>query len=274
MTFFSILLSISLGASVAGEASKREPEEVGPIQKPDSTWVFTHGVTKTRVICAPLRLCDIALQVGEKVITLDAGDSVRWLINAEVVSGTQPNLRQHILVKPSAPHLETTLSVHTTRRTYHIELVSRPEEYMASVEFRYPSYEAQQRRRQLAASEMARKAAREKERKIRKSKTLPQSQWSIEDLSFSYRLRGEAPWKPRRVYSNATKTIIEFPKAISSVEAPTLLLVDRLGLLRKRMRQVNYRVKKNLYIVDAVFSRAVLISGVGRHQRKVVIIKR
>lgn len=247
------------------------------VQRPDNTWVFSFGDSTPRVICAPLHICDIALQKQENIISIDAGDSIRWLIR-KTESGSENNKRPHLLVKPVTPDANTTLVIQTDIRSYHINLVATQSNYMSNVEFVYPQFEAKRRNQELISAQRERiqdiRDREERERKIIERKTLPKSGWNIEDISFAYKIRGDAPWRPTRVYSNSSKTIIEFPTTIGTTGAPTLLLVDRLGWFRKRTRQVNYRVKKNLYVIDAVFERAVLISGVGRFQHKVVIVKK
>ena len=90
---------------------------------------------------------------------------------------------------------------------------------------------------------------------------------NIEDLDFSYRIRGEARWKPVRVFNDGVKTYIEMPDALQQTEAPVLLVV---GPGRKEAL-VNYRIRGNRYIVDQVFDKAHLIAGVGRTQTKVTL---
>ena len=79
-----------------------------------------------------------------------------------------------------------------------------------------------------------------------------------------------------RVFNDGRKTIIEMPGAMQQTEAPTLLVVRKEGgmFADDETVLVNYRVHGNRYIVDTVFDRAILISGVGSSQDRVTIVRR
>jgi hypothetical protein len=51
-----------------------------PARGEDGSIVFVFGATLPTVVCAPLYVCDLALQAGESVNDLNVGDSVRWQI--------------------------------------------------------------------------------------------------------------------------------------------------------------------------------------------------
>src|SRR3546814_21115297 len=54
---------------------------------------------------------------------VSAGDTVRWVIG-DTTSGSGETRRVHVLVKPFAPGLTTSLVIATDRRTYHLQLES------------------------------------------------------------------------------------------------------------------------------------------------------
>lgn len=279
-----ITLALILGLAVDPDSSlKKDGDDQSsatdqdlPLKLTNNTWVYTYGVTRPLILCSPLHVCDIALQPGERVKNYSAGDTSRWLFSSSV-SGEGDNLQRHILVKPTRSGIETSLLIHTSRRSYNLELSSSSNNYMARVVFRYPEYEEKIRLEKIIKEETLRNQKIKREEKEKKAaeqaKKLPRSSWNIENISFAYTVRGNAPWKPLRVYSNAEKTIIEFPKTIAQHDAPVLLLLERFGWFRTKKSRVNYRIKNNLYIVDRVFKRALLVSGVGRNKHKVVIIK-
>ena len=62
---------------------------------------------------------------------------MRWVFG-DTTSGTSREERIHILVKPTRTNIVTNLVVNTDRRTYHMELRSGEETYMASVAWAYP----------------------------------------------------------------------------------------------------------------------------------------
>ena len=90
---------------------------------------------------------------------------------------------------------------------------------------------------------------------------------SIEDVHTNYEISGDKPsWRPIAVYDNGKRTCIKMPQGLSTTDAPALLLQER-----KKTRIVNYRVRDGCYVVDRLFDKAVLISGVGKEQQRVEI---
>ena len=93
-----------------------------------------------QVYSAPKQVTDIALQPGEELMSVSAGDTVNWILG-DTVSGIGDKEQVHILIKPIAPSLTTNLIITTSKRTYHLELKSFRETYMAAVSGRYPHEE-------------------------------------------------------------------------------------------------------------------------------------
>ena len=73
-------------------------------------------------------------------------------------------------------------------------------------------------------------------------------------LKFRYRIEGDAPWKPQRVFDDGTKVYIQFPSGLKQGEAPPLFVIGGDG----KPALVNYRVKGTTYIVDRLFAAAEL----------------
>ena len=83
-----------------------------------------------QVYAAPGEITDIALEQGEQLVgsgPVAAGDTVRWIVG-DTESGSGPEKRIHILIKPTRPDLISNLVINTDRRTYHLELRSRRED--------------------------------------------------------------------------------------------------------------------------------------------------
>ena len=74
------------------------------------------------------------------------------------------------------------------------------------------------------------------------------------------------PWKPVRAFDDGSHVYVQMPARMKSSEAPALLINAGSGT-----QMVNYRVKGNYYVVDRLFSDAILVSGVGRDQDRVTI---
>jgi type IV secretion system protein VirB9 len=90
---------------------------------------------------------------------------------------------------------------------------------------------------------------------------------NINNLDFDYNIKGDASWKPTRVYNDGLKTYIQMPKNMLYNEAPIFLVLDQ----NDNNQLVNYRLKENNYIVDKLFNKGILIIGVGDDQEKISI---
>ena len=84
-----------------------------------------------------------------------------------------------------------------------------------------------------------------------------------------YVVAGNAAFRPVRVYNDGIRTFLEMPLYMRSREAPVLHVIDSAG----QQQIVSYRLRDDRYIVDQVFDRAVLSSGVGWSQEKVTIYR-
>jgi len=217
---------------------------------------FLFGSTLPSIVCAPLYVCDIALEEGESVNDIAIGDAVRWKVTP-AHSGSGDSAITHVIVKPTDAGLRTNLQIATDRRMYTIELISDTKQWMSRVAFIYPDD---------VKKEWA--AYRAEEQKRRAATLLPTTGQDLSGLQFSYKIAGDnTEWKPLRVCNDGTHTYIQFPPAIATADAPALLSLDSDG----GQQIVNYRVKGYTYVVDKVLTRAEIISGVGGAQTKVTL---
>jgi type IV secretion system protein VirB9 len=206
-----------------------------------------------RLYAAPERVSDIALQPGETLISVAAGDTIRWVIG-DTMSGSGSTRRAHILVKPSATGLRTNLVVSTDRRVYHLHLESGARASMAGISWTYPEGELIALRRAEAAAEAAAPVA---------------GDVATERLDFGYRISGDRPaWRPLRVFDDGRQVFIQFPDTIGRGEAPPLFVTGENG----RLELVNYRMRGNYYVVDRLFASAELRLG-EKKQQKVRIVR-
>ena len=204
-----------------------------------------------RLYAAPGTVSDIVLQPGESLISVAAGDTLRWVIG-DTTSGTGPTRRTHILVKPSAIGLATNLVIATDRRTYHVDAVSNAHTAMASLSWTYPEDALVALRGTAAAA------------------ADPVSPGvSIDRLNFDYRIAGDnAPWRPIRAFDDGRQVFIQFPPALAQGEAPPLFVTGDKG----RAELVNYRIRGLYYVVDRLFDAAELRMG-EKHQQVVRIVR-
>jgi type IV secretion system protein VirB9 len=234
-----------------------------PTPGPDGSVSFLFGASQPSIVCAVLQVCDMELQAGEQVNSIHLGDAARWVVEP-AITGYGGAEVQHLIIKPMDVGLNTSLVVTTNRRTYHLRLRSTHNDYMPRITFAYMD-EA------IKKWETA-QATREQEHA---KKTIPETGEYLGNLDFHYKVDGSGSWKPVRVYNDGRKTILEMPSAMSQTDAPTLLVVRKDGgvLTDDEDVMVNYRVQSDRYIVDSLFDKAILISGVGSNQDRVTITK-
>lgn len=227
----------------ANRNALREPTRAGYLNA-IQVYPYVEG-TLYRLYAAPERVSDIALQPGESVTSVAAGDTVRWIVG-DTTSGSGAGRRTHILVKPSAAGLSTNLVITTDRRVYHLQLESTGATAMAALSWSYPQDALIALQGGGATSSAAQMLA---------------GGLAVEALRFSYRISGDnPPWRPLRAFDDGRQTFIEFPAGIAQGEAPPLFVLDERG----EAALVNYRMAGRFYVVDRLFARAELRLGASR----------
>ncbi len=245
-------------------AKEWQNKRIKPILSTEGMITYLYGVTAVTVITKLFHSTDIQLQAGETIEFIDAGDTVRWQI-APAYHGEGPNKTLHVFVKPTDVGLKTSLTVLTSKRAYRFSLASSKNQHMAIVGFQYPQH-YQDIVADLKIQHAMEKAKTEKV-------TIPdpeanEKRMSIADLDFKYEIEGDDPdWKPIRVYNDGVKTIIELPEKAKYTNVPVLSVMDDSD----EKAIVNYRLLNNRFVVDKLFAKAILVSGVGRNQTRVTI---
>jgi type IV secretion system protein TrbG len=215
----------------------------------DGKVLFLFGHSQPTVVCAPLQVCDIEFEAGEIIKDVNLGDTVRWKIAPATSGSAGPNEVAHLIVKPNNLGLNTTMIVTTNRRTYSIRLKSVRGSYMDRVGFEYP---------------VDKPIAHGRAAGVRSRPTALGG--AFDDR---YVVSGNALFRPVRVYNDGVRTVLDMPLYMRSREAPVLHVVNSAG----EPQIVNYRLQDDRYIVDQVFDRAVLMSGVGWKQERVTITR-
>ena len=244
-------------------SSKWMAERNQPAAGRDGRVLYSFGAGLPTVVCAPLRVCMIELQAGEKLVgEPHIGDSVRWILSPASYGGGA-SATSVIVLKPQSPGLDTNLLITTDRRAYYLRLLSKPEEYVARVAFAYPDDEENQRKWQQHLAE-------QKEQQIKSTRIADLPPNAVEGLFFKYKLKGgNENIRPVRVFDDGRKTYIQIGTAAKNREAPVLVVIGPDG----KQEMVNYRVKDDMYIVDRLFERAELILGSGKKALKVEITR-
>ena len=226
----------------------------------DGRVLYSYGAGLPTVVCAPLRVCMIELQSGEKLVgEPHIGDSVRWNLSPAMY-GNGDSSTSVIVLKPQGPGLDTNLLITTDRRAYYLRLLSKPDDYVARVAFAYPDDEDNQRKWQQQLAE-------QKDQQIKSTRIAELPPNAVDSMYFNYRLKGDDSIRPVRVFDDGKKTYIQISQAAKNREAPVLVVIGSDG----KQEMVNYRVKDDMYIVDRLFEKAELILGSGKKARKVEI---
>lgn len=206
------------------------------------------------LLAAPGRITDIVLEPGETLVETNpiaAGDTVRWVIG-DTTSGEGAGRRVHVLVKPVEAGLSTNLIINTNRRSYHLQMRTSSRAYLSQVAWRYPQPPS-------AAPTAPVKPA---------VLVTPSAPPASEPLNLGYRIKGEARWRPARVYDDGARTYVEFGPAVALGDLPPLYVLGPDG---KTSELVNYRVEGRRLVVDRLFDRAELRFGLKRWERRVRI---
>ena len=219
---------------------------------------FPYGHSQPTLTCTVLRACVVELQPGEVVLSRISGDTERWeIVPAPAGADGRTTL---IVVKPRDCDITTNLVLATDRRLYDLTLDSPPckgrstnpqQPYARHVRFYYPDE---------TVAQWAKPAERAPVR----------IGADVLSLNFAYELRKDRkfPWAPAQVFDDGTRVYIKLPDEAQHAEAPVLFVLDADG----SRTLVNYSVVGgDTYVTDRLFDRAVLVTGVGGKEQKVLM---
>ena len=239
-----------------------------PTLRHGTTILYAYDADSSPVVnCAPLHDTDIALAPGETITDVALGDAQRWL-TMPASAGDPRNPSPHLVVKPEIGGIETDAIVYTTARIYHLELRAGGHA-MREVRFYYPD----QVLTQMAA---AAQAAQQPETNDDADQPTPSALPEVDPshLNFSYKIDGaHLAWSPTRAFDDGQRVYLQMPARMQTASAPALMLDGNGG-----QQMVNYRVVptgsdgSSYYVVDRLFDRAELVSGVGRDQDRIAIV--
>lgn len=194
-------------------------------------------------------ISDIAFKSGEKITYIGGGDSKRWLIDQATV-GTTP----HLYIKPLAPGIESNLIVNTDRHSYHLYIVSTPNEYTPIVEFTYP---------EDTASSFQAMVEKPLPWKNKAEKTYfdiytveKDGHYIPKKLNRKYELKKHGDLDnsllPEEIFDDGTRTYIKMPKS-NKYDMPVIY-----NMQDNKPALVNYRIRDGYIIADRVFRKARL----------------
>lgn len=212
--------------------------------------------------CQPFLETIITLEPGEKFTSITSGDPTN-LSYTVAISGSSKGMEvQHVLVKPGAEKLSTNLVIVTDKRIYNILILvgSKTAEHVTrSVSFWYPD-------QMLAVVN----SQTDKQNDINlHAEEMPQLNLAHSNFNYGldYDSWSKPSWYPVRVFDDGKRTWIEFPKGTDDKGIPSLLIETDSGQDLK----INQSYYSPYMVLDGVFGRAKLISGVGGDQVEVDI---
>ena len=219
--------------------------------------IYPYGEVVPVITCRPLRMTDVALEPGEEIMGIHAGDTVRWQFSP---SQSMKNglAVAHIVVKPSQPGISTNLVIHTDRRTYNLDFTSSEgTQYLRGVAFSYQTNDLTY----LFTSNNKKKAS---DKELEDKMQVNNFDVDLEDMYTKYNIINAAKvdWSPEAVFDDGDKTYIRMPSRFS--ETPAFYIV-----LAKKETLTNFRVKGRYYIVDRLFDKAYMKVG----SRRVAIVR-
>ena len=264
------------GQAVAAVAAQTPAQSGSTQRRRDGTYVFPYGSVDVTVLTAPLQLTDIELEAGEVINSVNVGDQVRFSIELMMV-GSGNTATPHLLVKPHAPGLLTSLVIGTTQRNYYITLRSTNGDFYRKVGFSYPEREQAALQAQILAAQQARNEHSAVVATVNEQTgELEEKLTYLGDLNFAYEISGNPSWKPVRVYDDRQKVIIEMPYEMTYRKAPVLAVLNKEGgwFSDADISMINYRMQGTRFIVDGLFDRALLYMGEDWDTQDRVIITR
>lgn len=260
----SMVYRLSSGNNPALTKAYQEYQKTGQAKsiETDQFVQFPYNVGTQPIISASLfELTIISLENGEQVNSVSSGDPLRWSYSL-VYSGSAENRQAHIMVKPTKSNISTDFFITTDRRSYLLKLVSTTNgQYVRDVRFWYP---------ETMQSDWQKYNAEKQAENAQNPVIAELPNIDISQLNFNYQLvlNGPMPiWKPERVFDDGIHTYIKLSGDVAAGDLPALFVQNG-----NTQEMVNYRVKAPYFIVDKIFSKAILMSGVGRHQERITIV--
>jgi type IV secretion system protein VirB9 len=204
----------------------------------------------------PYRTTDISLEPGEQVLEMPflSEDKV-WEVGAGVSRQNSQDV-QHFFIKPSVNKLTTSMIIITDRRVYHLLLKSFTDRYMVMVKWRYPN------KMPFAIKTDAMREMQDRINGVQTEVTTVDPAMLSFDYRMSYSIFRKPLWLPQRVYDDGAKTYIQLDERMLHAESPVMF--------NHRNERINYRVNKNLIVIDELIEKVTLRRG----REKVTIVKK
>ena len=229
------------------EAAKQSTADA--IQKPD---YYIHGTMYYdydddyvyEVYAQPYRVTDIVLEPGEQVLEMPfMSENKPWVLGAGVSQNLGKDV-QHFFIKPIKTNLETTMTIITDKRVYHLLLKSYKDTYMTIVKWNYPN---------SLPFTVKTDAMQEKVNKLSSESAGVNPEFLSFDYKMSYSIFKKPVWCPKLVYDDGRRTYIRMNPVMLHRESPVLF--------DKTRNLINYHVDGALVVIDRLIEKVTLRYG-------------
>lgn len=238
-----VLAALLTGLFLAGTACA----EQAPIPMPadNKLVVFSYDPNDSyTILTIPGTATDIELAPNEEIGALAVGDSVQWKVE---------KAKNHVFVRPARSGIFTSATLVTSQRTYQLTLRSSPAggKWFQRVSFSYPDILIAREEARVAATAVA---AAEEARRVAPIVSGPKAASAVvvDNLNFSYAVKGDAKFKPETIYDDGTFTYIRLPASVRQM--PAVFVKSPSG----KYELINFTVNDNTLKVQSVFDVAVL----------------
>jgi len=211
--------------------------------------IYPHGVYQPVLTCTVLRICIIELEPGEEILSMGAGDHVRWSLDH---GRTGPGGRTiYVTVVPTDYDLTTNLVISTNVRMYHMTLDSPPRKhgakatlnplapYTRHVKFYYPAkYHV-----------LNQPVDNEEDDPAMKIET------TLDKVNYGYawRTENDFPWEPLAVFDDGSRVYLRIPDHVEPTGA--VLILGEEG----EAQPGTYILRGDVLIIERLFDEARLI---------------
>jgi P-type conjugative transfer protein TrbG len=218
---------------------------------------YVYGVDMPTIVCAPVRICALELEPGERVTgDVQIGDTVSWNYLLLYYGSNAAAQTAVVVLRPTPAAMDTNLLLTTDRRVYYLRLVGHGSDYMSRVSFTYPEDSAARWQSEIKAHEAPPPITAPIAPAVNRDDV---EREVIANLSFDYNVTGgkKTPCiKPSRVYDDGAHTVIVMPACVNSRELPVLVVhADGKDIV------TNYRYANGKFVVDRLFDQAKLQAG-------------
>lgn len=271
-----------IGYDAMMESKKwRDGNKPKPIITPDGVLEYPYGFYQPVIPCKIGMICDIRLGAGEVLMDWAISDRGNWQMytkgGAGGGSGDEPSLAfsgagdkliPHILIKPTSAASTTNLVVLTNKRTYDILLKATNSDYVLAAGFYFPN--------------MMMQGVEDEKQKLRDqaqnapsgtpeySRNFDLSKLNLDD----YEITGDdVSWKPTAIFDDGENVWIKFSN--TNQVAPALLEIKDDNEDIQQAALLRYFPQPgNMYLVQKLFDKAVLVQGINDNVKKVYITRK